>query len=226
MHAFSLDYPPLGLEAANIAYSIAAHQGFSSPFLRVSGPSGPTAWLSPVYPYLLAIPVMIFGAHSFGALLAALILNQAFSGLTCWPLFNIGKQLSGPKLGALAAWLWALFPVAIWGPYVAVWYTSLSAWLIAVLLLATLRVRHSQTVTRILKDVMTDRTRLQSVAEAALAQIKTWSCDLQQTPRVVARTSRAILMQILVSVGSSRAQSRQDVEPVWGTLRLLCRGRQ
>jgi len=69
---------------------------------------------------------------------------------------------------------------------------------------------------RILKDVMTDRTRLQSVAEAALARIKTWSCGLQQTPRVVDRTSRTIPTQRLASVGRSRAQSRQHVGPCGG----------
>jgi 4-amino-4-deoxy-L-arabinose transferase-like glycosyltransferase len=144
MSAFSLDRPPLGLEAANIAYSIAAHHGFSSPFLTISGPTGPTAWLAPLYPYLLSILVTIFGAHTLGTLLAALVLNQTFSAITCWPLFHIGKGLSGSTLGVVAAWLWAFFPVAIRVPYAAVWYTSLSAWLLAVLLLATLRVRQSQ----------------------------------------------------------------------------------
>ena len=47
-------------------------------------------------------------------------------------------------MGALTAWLWALFPVAIWAPYMAVWYTSLSALLIAALILATLLVRCSR----------------------------------------------------------------------------------
>ncbi len=88
-HAFSLDYPPLGLEASNIAYSLAAHQGFASPFLWMSGPTGPTAWLTPVFPCMLSVIVRIFGAHTYASLLAILILNEFFSAATCLPLFYL-----------------------------------------------------------------------------------------------------------------------------------------
>jgi hypothetical protein len=40
----------VGQETGSIAASIAAGQGFSSPFYA---PSGPTAWVSPVFPYIL-----------------------------------------------------------------------------------------------------------------------------------------------------------------------------
>jgi hypothetical protein len=40
-----------GPEMVKVVASIASQQGFSSPFRL---PTGPTAWLPPVYPYLLA----------------------------------------------------------------------------------------------------------------------------------------------------------------------------
>ena len=142
-HAFSLDYPPLGLEASNIAYSLVAHQGFASPFLWMSGPTGPTAWLTPVFPCLLSVIIRIFGPHTYASLLAILILNEFFSAATCLPLFHIARKVGGDRLSSLTAWLWALLPLAIYVPYWAVWFISLSALLFAVLMLATLAIRVS-----------------------------------------------------------------------------------
>jgi hypothetical protein len=42
----------IGYEAGAIAKSIAVGDGFSSPFRE---PTGPTAWMMPLYPYLLAL---------------------------------------------------------------------------------------------------------------------------------------------------------------------------
>src|SRR5581483_6500435 len=50
-----------GYEVGRIASSVASGHGFSSPF---PGWSGPTAWLGPVYPLLLAAVFKIFGAYS------------------------------------------------------------------------------------------------------------------------------------------------------------------
>ena len=136
--------PALGFEALNIARSIATHQGFSSPFLSLSGPTGPTAWLTPVFPYILALPIALFGVGTSSCWIAILLLNEAFSTLTCWPVFRAARELAGTRCGALAAWMWAIFPVAVWAPCVAIWYTSLSALLAAWLLDATLRVRESR----------------------------------------------------------------------------------
>ena len=47
-----------GPEIVNIATAISSHRGFSSPF---GIESGPTAWIPPVYPGLLAGIFLIFG---------------------------------------------------------------------------------------------------------------------------------------------------------------------
>jgi hypothetical protein len=58
-----------GWETGRIARSIASGQGFSSPF--ASG-TGPTAWLAPIYPYLLAGVFKVFGVYTNASAVAIL----------------------------------------------------------------------------------------------------------------------------------------------------------
>lgn len=136
----ALEAVPFLYEPGDIAYSLATGHGFASPF-RVD--TGPTAWTTPVYPLLVAGVFELFGTFTFAAFLAAVSLNVFFSTLTCVPIFFIGKRIGGPGLGALAAWLWAIFPNAVIIPLEWIWDTSLSGLLAAVILWATLAVAGS-----------------------------------------------------------------------------------
>ncbi len=130
---------PFAQEAGSIAYSLAAGNGFSSPFRN---DTGATAWLPPVYPFLLSLIFRIFGSLSVPSLNAAVLLNILCSTATCVPIFFAGKRLSAPSAGlsvaATAAWIWALLPAAILLPFEWIWDTSLSALLAALLLWFTL----------------------------------------------------------------------------------------
>jgi len=55
-------YQPFGYETGRIAKSIAEGHGFSSP---LSIETGPSAWLTPVFPYLLAGIFKLFGVYSY-----------------------------------------------------------------------------------------------------------------------------------------------------------------
>jgi hypothetical protein len=127
-------------ETGHIAYSVATGKGFSSPFQR---DSGPTAWLTPVYPLLVAGIFKVFGLYTRGAFFAAIFLNIVFSTATCVPIFCVGKQIAGLGAGSGGAWLWALFPNAILIPFEWIWDTSLAALLAALLLWATLELAES-----------------------------------------------------------------------------------
>ncbi len=131
---------PFQTETGHIAYSIVSGKGFSSPFQR---DSGPTAWLAPVYPYLLVGIFKLFGIYTFSSFLAALFLNIMFSAGTCVPIFYTGKRIAGIGIASGAAWLWAFFPNAILIPFEWIWDTSLSALLVAALLWATLELTES-----------------------------------------------------------------------------------
>jgi 4-amino-4-deoxy-L-arabinose transferase-like glycosyltransferase len=136
-----LSIVPFQTETGHIAYSIASGKGFSSPFQR---DTGPTAWLAPVYPCLLAGIFKVFGIYSLHSFFAALFLNVLFSTGACVPIFYAGKRIAGLGVASAAAWLWALFPNAIIIPFEWIWDTSLSALLVATLLWATLELAESR----------------------------------------------------------------------------------
>jgi Dolichyl-phosphate-mannose-protein mannosyltransferase len=131
---------PFAQETGNIAYALANGQGFSSPFRNNTGP---TAWLVPVYPVILAGLFRVFGPLTIPSLNAAIFLNILFSTAACVPIFYVGKRVGGPAAGVVAAWCWALLPAAIMLPFEWIWDTSLAALLAALLLWATLCVAES-----------------------------------------------------------------------------------
>ena len=128
---------PFANETGNIAYSLAEGRGFGSPFVQETGP---TAWLTPVYPALVAGVFKIFGIRTAHAFYATVALNILFSVAACVPIFWIGRRAGGVGTGAVAAWMWAVLPTAIIIPYQWVWDTSLAALLVATLTWATIRV--------------------------------------------------------------------------------------
>src|SRR5580704_6201826 len=139
--AQALSVVPFQTETGHIAYSIASGKGFSSPFQR---DSGPTAWLAPVYPYLLAGIFTVFGIYTLRSFFISLLLNILYSAGVCVPIFYAGKRIAGLGVASAAAWLWALFPNAIIIPFEWIWDTSLSALLLATLLWATFELAESR----------------------------------------------------------------------------------
>lgn len=128
-------------ETGNIAYSLALGKGFGSVFRE---DTGPTAWLTPVYPLLLAGIFRLFGIFTARSFFAAVLLNTLFSAAACAPIFFVGKRVGGIGVASGAAWLWAVFPNAIIIPFEWVWDTSLSALLAATILWATSELAESQ----------------------------------------------------------------------------------
>ncbi|MDE3197948.1 MAG: glycosyltransferase family 39 protein [Acidobacteriota bacterium] len=132
---------PFLFESGNIAVSIAKGGGFASPF-RVN--TGPTAWMTPLYPLLLSVILRVFGVYTYKAWAAAVLMNICFSTLACLPVYYAAKRMGGTGLAALAAWLWAIFPNAILLSFQSLWDTSLSALLGITVVWATLRVADSR----------------------------------------------------------------------------------
>jgi hypothetical protein len=122
-------------ETGNIAQSLALGKGFGSVFRK---DTGPTAWLAPVYPLLVAGIFRLFGIFTIRAFFVAAGLNILFSTAACVPIFYAGKRIAGVGTASGAAWLWAIFPNAIMIPFEWIWDTCLSALLAAVILWATI----------------------------------------------------------------------------------------
>jgi len=132
---------PFENEVGNVAAALVQGRGFCCVFRQ---PTGPTAWIAPAYPLLLAAVFKLFGAFTITSFYAAVLLNCVFSALVCLPLFRTAQRIANPAVAVLAAWLWAVFPNGIILPYAWIWDTSLSALLAALLLERTLRLPDSR----------------------------------------------------------------------------------
>jgi 4-amino-4-deoxy-L-arabinose transferase-like glycosyltransferase len=122
-------------ESARIAASLVSGEGFSNPF---GGVTGPTAWLGPVYPFVLAGIFKLFGIYTRASSFAALFLNCVLSALTCIPVYFIGRWSFGPRVAKWSAWTWTLLPYTMYWGIKWVWDTALSALLFATLFMLTL----------------------------------------------------------------------------------------
>jgi 4-amino-4-deoxy-L-arabinose transferase-like glycosyltransferase len=131
---------PFQNEVGNVASSLAQGQGFCCLFRQ---PTGPTAWLSPVYPILVASIFKFSGIFTLRSFYVAVILNCVFSALATIPLFHAGKCIGGIKTAILSSCLWAVFPSGIILPFQWIWDTSLSALFAATLLWVTLNRKES-----------------------------------------------------------------------------------
>src|SRR5215467_15358752 len=67
-------------ETGSIAQSLATGKGFNSPFGK---DTGPTAWLAPVYPLLVAAIFRVFGIFTRASFFAVVFLNALFSSAVC-----------------------------------------------------------------------------------------------------------------------------------------------
>jgi 4-amino-4-deoxy-L-arabinose transferase-like glycosyltransferase len=129
-----------GMETGSIAASLALGRGFSSPF-GVATPTGPTAWIGPVYPYFCAALFQLFGIYTTASAIAILSMNSVFAALTTVPLVRLAERSFGRSVALWSGWIWALCPLFYRWPLTWVWETSLSALLATTLFLLALRWR-------------------------------------------------------------------------------------
>lgn len=137
------DHWAFGYETGRIARSIAEGRGFSSPLFTATGP---TTWMTPVYPCVLAGIFQIFGIYSKAACLAILSFNSLISALTCIPIFLFTRRNFGGRAAEWAAWIWALFPYSVYWPVERIWDTWLATLLLAFCFWRALRLAESNSV--------------------------------------------------------------------------------
>jgi hypothetical protein len=131
---------PFQNEVGNVAAAIAQGNGFCCLFRQATGP---TAWLSPVYPLLVAGIFKCFGTFTLRSFYATVALNCVFSASATLPLFHAGKRIASSRTAAIAGWTWAIFPAGILIPFEWIWDTSLSTLLAAALLWGTVKLKDS-----------------------------------------------------------------------------------
>lgn len=130
-----------GWEMGLVARSIYEGHGFSSPLFD---PSGPTAWMAPVYPYLIAGCMKLFGLYTAASALAILSLNSIFASITVLPVFFTARRIFGERTARLAGWMWVFFPYSIYLSAGRIWENTLTCMVASFIWLQTLRLVESR----------------------------------------------------------------------------------
>lgn len=139
------DHWHFGYETGRIARSIVEGHGFSSPLFA---DTGPTAWMTPVYPYLVAAVFKLFGVYSKASAIVLLSLNALMSALVCVLVFLIARLSFGDRIAKWSGWAWAFFPYAIYFPVERIWETWLATLLLCWIFLITLRLENENRFSR------------------------------------------------------------------------------
>jgi 4-amino-4-deoxy-L-arabinose transferase-like glycosyltransferase len=135
-----LSHAQFGWEMGWIARALASGHGFSSPYYPWSGP---TAMQPPLYPFLLSLVFRLFGIYSLTSGFVILSVNSLLSALTCIPIYYSAKYSLGARAGKIAAWLWALYPFAIYFSAGRVWEYALTGLLFTTCFCIAQRIHHS-----------------------------------------------------------------------------------
>lgn len=113
-----------GGETPCLAESLYRGDGFGDPWARGTGPS---AWLTPLYPGLLAFAMELFGGVTRATAIALFVAQALASALTCVAIAKLGEALGLARAGRIAAIVFALYPIAIWNAVHTVWDTTFVA---------------------------------------------------------------------------------------------------
>jgi len=133
------DHFGFGWEMGRIARSLATGHGYANPFDHFSGP---TAWVTPLYPLLLAGDFRIFGVYSALSAWVILAFGCVVNALMVRTTWEIAMRCFNSKVAVWAAWIWALYPAAMQFAVRWVWEIALTAFLFSWILVLALRMRN------------------------------------------------------------------------------------
>ena len=126
-----------GWEMGRVARAIASGHGFASPFY---GHTGPTAWVAPIYPYLMAGVFRLLGIYSVASAIVLMLLNALIGALTIFPIRTIASRCFSRNVALASMWVWAAWPFTM--KYVAhLRDTSLTMLLFTCIIALTIRMR-------------------------------------------------------------------------------------
>ncbi len=132
------DHFTFGYEMARVARALVTGFGYSDPF---SGHTGPTAWVPPLCPLIIAAVFKLFGIYSLMSGWVLLVLNSVFSAATASCVYEIAARSYNHRVAVWSGWIWALYPAAMQYAVRWVWETPLSTFLFAAILALALRMR-------------------------------------------------------------------------------------
>jgi 4-amino-4-deoxy-L-arabinose transferase-like glycosyltransferase len=126
-------------EMATIGGFMATGHGFT-----LNAAAGPSAWTAPLYPFVVALIFQVFGIFSPASAFAILLFNSLCAALTSWTIYGIARRLFAEGIAVWSGWIWAFLPGSIYFSAFWIWETTLSAFLLSLLFLLTLRMENDQ----------------------------------------------------------------------------------
>jgi hypothetical protein len=128
-------------EMGFLANSLVHGLGYSSPF---GPPTGPTAFIAPGYPTLIAGIFLLFGSTTFASAIAIVSLQILVGVFTVWLIMHVASELFGARTAKAAGIFWALSIPLLYIPAIF-WETSLSACSMIGIIALALRCRREPT---------------------------------------------------------------------------------
>ena len=132
------DHFQFAWEMGRIARALATGYGYADPF---AGHTGPTAWLTPAYPLLIAGVFKVTGVYTPLSAWILLALNCVLSAFTVLGVYAIGRRCFGLEAAVWSAWVWALYPAAMQYAVKWIWEMTLTTFLFTAVLALALRMR-------------------------------------------------------------------------------------
>jgi 4-amino-4-deoxy-L-arabinose transferase-like glycosyltransferase len=132
------DHFAFGYEMGRVADALVTGQGYADPFI---GHTGPTTWVPPLYPLLLAGVFKMSGVYTLRSAWIILAINSFFSALTALTTYEIAARCFNRRVAVWSAWIWALYPAAMQYAVRWVWDMTVSTWLLSLILVVALRMR-------------------------------------------------------------------------------------
>ena len=111
-----------GSELALLGESLRSGHGLSSPF---GGSTGPSAFLAPGYPAIVAVVFAFFHPYSEASAVVMMLLQALFGAATVAVMMLLAQRAFDIRTATVAGTIWALAPPLPWMPTLF-WETSLS----------------------------------------------------------------------------------------------------
>jgi hypothetical protein len=130
------DHFAFGYEMGRIARALATGYGFADPF---RGHTGPTAWVPPLYPWILAGVFRITGVYTALSAWVILAFDCVLNSLMIPFIGQIARRCFNRRVALWSVWIWALYPAAMQYAVRWVWEMTLTAFLFTWVLALALR---------------------------------------------------------------------------------------
>ncbi len=132
------DHFSFGWEMARIARALVTGYGYADPF---NGHTGPTAWVTPAYPLIIAGVFKVFGVYTALSAWVLLAINCVLNALMVRTTWEIAARCFDLRVARWSAWFWALYPAAMQYSVKWIWEMTLTAFLFSWVLVLALRMR-------------------------------------------------------------------------------------